>query len=78
MLTEDYDNVGASYGRLFLWTTPWLYWPFRLLVSTLNYKYQESVAGPFDGCVPVSGVVEVTVSIDTQFFFFKAAIDFGM
>ena len=75
MLTEDYDNVGASYGRLFLWTTPRLYWPFRLLIATLNYKYQESVAGPFDGCDPINGVVEVTVSVGTRIFL-KAAIDF--
>lgn len=59
-LRKDYDNVEAQYGRLFLWTTPRLYWPFRLLVATLNYKYQESVAGPFDGCIPTSGVVEIT------------------
>jgi len=65
LLIEDYDHVGASYGRLFLWTTPRLYWPFRLLVTSLNYKYQESVAGPFDGCIPVSDVVQVTVSIGT-------------
>ncbi|KAF5363682.1 hypothetical protein D9756_000159 [Leucocoprinus leucothites] len=67
-LQKDYDNVGAQYGRLFLWTTPRLYWPFRFLKTTLIYKAHESIAGPFDGCVTGNGVVEIkdTSTTETQ------------
>jgi hypothetical protein len=70
--SADYENIGAQYGRLFLWTTPQFYLPFRLFKVILVYKYFESIAGRFDEYLTVSGPVEIKVGIK-----FPDAREFG-
>ncbi|KAG6856999.1 hypothetical protein H0H87_011093 [Tephrocybe sp. NHM501043] len=47
-LQNDYEKIGAQYGRIFLWTTPQFYTPFLLVYSKQAQIHLERIAGPFD------------------------------
>ncbi|PPQ63159.1 hypothetical protein CVT24_005799, partial [Panaeolus cyanescens] len=50
-LQNDYEKIGAQYGRFFLWTTWKFYSPVLRWYSRYSKNHMEKIAGPFDEIV---------------------------
>ncbi|KAJ7596457.1 PLC-like phosphodiesterase [Mycena floridula] len=47
-LTENYEQADRKHGRLFLYTTPSFYWPFRAGISLIAWHFLRSRGGPLE------------------------------
>ena len=42
----DYEKIMAGHSSMFLWTSPWYYFPARMLIQNRMYSILRKFGGP--------------------------------